>query len=203
MRKLGVAIGLGFLLALLVGLIFQTWRIGGLKDRIEEDQAVMDSLNNRVVVADSFAAAIDSVAEKRLGELGLEVEQLEGQLVFEQEAAEDAEEKLEGVLEALPDSVQEIVEEAVTAVQAAHEGEMRSLVELLAVERESAMILSGQLAAQRDLNRELQAALSEANVQINFYQNEVTNPFSFSIKADFVKVSLALVGGMILQKVID
>jgi len=73
----------------------------------------------------------------------------------------------------------------------------------LAVEREGADLLSMQLVAQRDLNRELQVALSEANAQINFYQNEVTSPFSFSIKADFVKVSLAVLGGMILQKVID
>lgn len=203
MRKLGVSMGLGFLLALLVGLIFQTWRIGGLKDRIETDKAVMDSLNNRVVIADSFATHIDSVAEKRLEELGLEVEKLEGQLVFEQEAAEDAEEKLDEVIEALPDSIQEIVEGAVTAVQAAHEGEMRSLVELLAVEREGADLLRGQLGAQRDLNRELQVALTEANVQINFYQNASTSLFNFDLKADALKMGLAVLSGMILQKVID
>jgi len=128
MRKIAISVGFALVVIVLVGLIFQTWRIGGLKGKIEEDQAVMDSLNNRVVLVDSLAAVVDSVAEKRLAELSLEVEQLEGQLVFEQEAAEDAEERLDEVIEALPDSIQEIVEDAVSTVQAAHEGEMRSLV---------------------------------------------------------------------------
>ena len=203
MRKIAIVSGYALVIIVLVGLIFQTWRISGLKDRIEEDQAVMDSLNNRVAIADSFAAAIDSVAERRLAEIAVEVDQLEGQLHFANEATDDAEEKLDEVVAGLEPQIQERVKSAVETLRVAHNEETRALAELLAVERETASVLRGQLGAQRDLNRELQVALSEANVQITFYQNEVTSPFSFNIKADFVKVSLAFAGGFILAEVLD
>lgn len=187
----------------LIGLAFQTWRIGGLRDQIAEDQAVMDSLNNRVAVADSFAAYVDSAAEVRLAELEGEKEQLESQLAVVGAAKDDAEEELDDVMESLPDTIQERVKSAVESLTAAHAEEARTLAELLAAERESNDLLMGQLEAQRDLNRELQAALAEANVQINFYQNKAVSPFSFNIKADFVKVSLAFASGFILSEVLD
>lgn len=157
-------------LAIVFGVYEQMKKRAAWEVKVERLEAIRDSLETSVQDLTSAVAEIDTIVQEKVDTIIVEVERLEGQ-------ATEAAGQFEVILQDLETSIREEFKPVLVQLQIQHMIEIRAVRDITTQKESIIGLLEQRILARDTLITSQRVALSEANLQIDFWQEQARPGF--------------------------